>query len=154
VPTRVERRGVGAAIDVVSDPPGAEVMLGGRLRGRTPLRLSGLGLGSYPLEVRKEGYLPYAQPVRLEQEGATYAFRVTLAPAASASSFVSVTSQPPGAAVKLDGKPAGVTPLKLGPLEPGRHELTIEYQGFPAQTRTLDLEAGSLHELKARFETR
>jgi hypothetical protein len=153
VPTHVVRRGVGASADIISDPTGAEVMLGGRLRGRTPLRLSGLSLGSYSLEVRKEGYLPYAAPVRLEEEGASYTFRATLTPAVSASSFISVSSQPPGAAVKVNGKPTGVTPVKLGPLEPGRYELTIEFQDFPTQTRTLDVKAGALHEVKVRFGT-
>ena len=153
MPTHVVRRGVGASADIISDPTGAEVMLGGRLRGRTPLRLSGLSVGSYPLEIRKEGYLPYAAPVRLEEEGASYTIRVTLAPAISANSFISVSSQPPGAAVKLDGKASGVTPVTLGPLEPGRYELSIEYQDFPTQTRTLDVKAGALHEVKARFVT-
>ena len=77
--------------------------------------------------------------------------RVALVPAVSANSFISVSSQPPGAAVKLDGKPSGVTPVTLGPLAPGRYELTIEYQDFPTQTRTLDVKAGALHDVKARF---
>ena len=47
-----------------------------------------------------------------------------------------------------------MTPVKLGPLEPGRYELTIEFQDFPTQTRTLDVKAGALHEVKFRFETR
>ena len=153
MPTHVERPSVGASVDIISDPAGAEVMLGGRLRGRTPLHLSGLSLGRYPLEVRKEGFLPYAEPVRVEEEGASYVVRVTLAPAVSAKSFINVSSQPPGAAVKLNGKPSGVTPVSFGPLEPGRYELTIEYQDFPAQTRTIDVKAGALHEVKVRFET-
>ena len=153
MPTPVKRQTVGASAEIISIPSGAEVMLGGRPRGRTPVRLSGLSLGSYPLEVRKEGYLPYAAPVRLEEEGASYVFRVTLAPAVYANSYVSVTSEPPGATVKLNGKPSGVTPLKLGPLEPGRYELTVEYQDFPTQTRTLDVKAGALHEVKVRFGT-
>jgi hypothetical protein len=152
VPAKVERPRVGASAEITSNPSGAEVMLAGRLRGRTPLRLSGLSLGTYPLEVRKDGYLPYSAPVRIDEDGASYSFRVTLAPAVYANSYVSVVSQPPGAAVKLNGKPSGVTPVKLGPLEPGRYELTIEYQDFPAQTRTLDVKAGALHEVKARFE--
>ena len=149
-----QRPSVGASVDIISDPAGAEVMLGGRLRGRTPLRLSGLSLGRYPFEFRKEGYLPYSESVRLDEEGASYTVRVTLAPVVSAKSSISVSSEPPGAAVKLNGKPSGVTPVMLGSLEPGRYELTIEYQDFPAQTRTLDIKAGALHEVKVRFETR
>jgi len=144
---------VGVSVEIISDPPGAEVILSESFRGRTPLRLTGLSPGSYSLAVRKEGFLPYSEPVRLREDGETVTVRVTLAPAISASGFVSVTSQPPGATVKLNGKVAGETPVKLGPLTPGRYELTIEFQDFPSQTRTLDVKAGALHEVKARFET-
>ena len=144
---------MGASVEITSEPAGAEVIFGGRSRGRTPLRLWGLSLGNYPLSVRKEGYLPYEQPVRLDREDALYTVRVTLVPVAVMNSFISVTSEPPGAAVKLNGKPAGQTPLKLGPLEPGHYELTIEYPDFPTQTRTIDVKAATLHEIRVQFRT-
>jgi hypothetical protein len=37
-----------------------------------------------------------------------------------------VSSTPPGAQVILDGRARGVTPLALGDLRPGRHELTLK----------------------------
>ena len=151
MPTRVPS--AGAPLDVISDPPGAEVILNGRPRGRTPLRLSGLSPGTYPIVVRKEGFLPREESVRIEDTNSSYTFRAVLAPAVTASSFVNVSSEPPGATVTLNGKAMGVTPVKIGPLEAGRYDLTIEYPEFPAQTRALDVKAGALHEVKARFGT-
>jgi len=43
---------------------------------------------------------------------------------------VSVTSQPPGATVVVDGKDRGVTPTTLYDLEPGRHHLKYRLSGY------------------------
>ncbi len=40
-----------------------------------------------------------------------------------------VTSDPPGANVVIDGRPAGKTPLELEGLSPGRHQLTLTKPG-------------------------
>ena len=42
---------------------------------------------------------------------------------------VSVTSQPPGATVVVDGKDRGTTPITLFDLKPGRHHLKYRLAG-------------------------
>ena len=36
-----------------------------------------------------------------------------------------ITTQPPGAKVTIDGKPAGETPLTVDTLKPGRHAILV-----------------------------
>jgi len=43
-----------------------------------------------------------------------------------AAGSVKVTTTPPGARVTVDGKPHGVTPVTVGDLSPGNHEVTLE----------------------------
>ena len=55
--------------------------------------------------------------------------------------MLSVGSQPVGATVRLDGRLAGVTPLRVR-LSPGSHEVSVSMDGFEAQTRDLEAEGG------------
>ncbi len=57
---------------------------------------------------------------------------------------LSITSQPGGATVFLDGIRVGITPLQAAPVSvgPGR-ELKLELPGYQTETRTVDLNAAS-----------
>jgi hypothetical protein len=54
---------------------------------------------------------------------------------------VSVTTEPAGIRVLVDGKPAGNSPLTLDTLAPGRHVLTLQAPGGSIK-RTIKVEAG------------
>jgi len=62
---------------------------------------------------------------------------------ASALQMLSVTSDPVGATVLVDGKPVGVTPWSAN-IEPGAHDVELRMQGFANATRSVELteEAG------------
>jgi hypothetical protein len=53
-----------------------------------------------------------------------------------------VTSTPPGASVVVDGKPRGVTPLDIGDLSPGRHEVAVQSKAGSIQ-RTVTVSANT-----------
>ena len=53
-----------------------------------------------------------------------------------------VHGTPLGAAVVIDGQPAGVLPWS-GPLEPGMHEVVVSHSGFASATRSLRASDGS-----------
>lgn len=65
-------------------------------------------------------------------------------PAEPRSVSLSVSSQPNGATVFLDGIRVGITPLQGAPVSvgPGR-ELKLELPGYQTETRTIDLNAAS-----------
>src|SRR5262245_27940178 len=57
----------------------------------------------------------------------------------SAPGVLHVSSVPPGATVSLNGEPRGETPLDLGDLEVGIHELKVELKGYVTQSRSVTL---------------
>jgi len=134
-------------IDVISDPPGAEVKVNGTPKGKTPLRISDLDPGSYEFEVVKQGYSPYRKTARLEAES-DYTMKVTLPTTVNS---MRVLSQPPGVTISVNGEVKGKTPLTLSGLASGHFEVTGELEGFPKQTLGVDLKDGELQEVRFTF---
>jgi tRNA A-37 threonylcarbamoyl transferase component Bud32 len=135
------------AIDVISDPPGAEVVVNGVVKGRTPLRISDLDPGSYDFEVRKEGYNSYKRTADLDS-GADYTMKVVLPTTVNS---LRVLSQPPGVRVTVNGEFKGRAPLTLGQLPSGHYEVTGQLEGYPDQTIGVDLKNGVLQEVRFTF---
>lgn len=61
-------------------------------------------------------------------------------------STVSITSEPSGATVYIDGVSRGTTPLELTGLNPGRHEITVSRSGYRdySSTFTISGSAGTI----------
>ncbi len=59
----------------------------------------------------------------------------------SGSTGLTVTSEPPGAAVRIDGEAAGKTPLHKA-LAPGSYYVTLESEGYATLTKQVTVEAG------------
>lgn len=64
---------------------------------------------------------------------------------------LSVTSEPSGARVTVDGQPRGATPLSVTGLTPGTHRVTLTMPGREALGYTVQIETGSVYLLKADF---
>jgi len=62
-----------------------------------------------------------------------------------------VTSMPGGAEVTIDGRAAGVTPLELQTMRPGRHQIKISRRGYQDFTQTIQWP--DQREIEARLET-
>jgi serine/threonine-protein kinase len=135
------------SIDVISEPPGAEVLVDGSVRGRTPLRISDLEPGRYRFEVRKEGRSSYRQTAELEAD-ADYTMKVSLPIMVNS---LRVVSQPHGVDVKLNGVAKGRTPLTLSQLPDGHYDVTGELEGFEPQTLGVNLKDGELQEVRFTF---
>lgn len=107
------------SISVVSDPEGAEIFMDGRRTGlQTPAALESLPAGDkVEVSVRRAGFMasPKQKTVEVISEQRRTAFF-----ALSAVRSVVVTSDPPGAEVRLNGRVVpGVTPLRIPSLEVG-----------------------------------
>jgi hypothetical protein len=135
------------SIDVISEPAGADVLVDGSLKGRTPLRISDLDPGSYQFEVRKQGRNSYRQTTKLEAN-ADYTMKVSLPIVVNS---LRVLSQPDGVNVKVNGEPKGRTPLTLSQLPDGHYYVTGELDGFEPQTLDVELEDGQLQEVRFKF---
>ncbi len=123
-------------------PPGSEVLIAGQLRGVTPLTLS-LAAGHYDVVLRQGGE-ERAVPLEVAA-GAQLIQRVEFAPAPVAATpevRLSVTTEPPGARVTIDGEARGVSPVTVGELSVGRHKISVAAPGGASVDRIVTTEAG------------
>jgi eukaryotic-like serine/threonine-protein kinase len=134
------------ALDVRSDPPGAQFTLRSEdgqfsRTGVAPQKIVDLPTGKYVL-VAKRGDWEMRDAVEiLRGETARKSF-------AFVNGTVSITSEPPGAKILVDGILRGRTPLRIE-LQARSHELVAELEGWPAERQTLVVKGQ--HENSAQF---
>ena len=154
-----------------SSPSGASVSVDGITRGVTPLALRDLELGSRSVVVARRGYiaedqrvvLTSARPsrsleVRLTAEsskppplrpgtavsagGPATVGRPATASASASTGTLAVESRPPGAAVTINGRSSGTTPLSVDALAPGEYRIGLALQGYQPFSTTERVVAG------------
>ena len=101
-------------------------MIDGKEVGRTPLAELDVNPGRRVIEIRAENYLDFHTERVVEGCGMLQEFDLALVPGWSE---ISIQSLPEGAAVHVDGKFAGNTPLKLD-LPAGDHDLEVTADRF------------------------
>ena len=118
------------AIAVTTQPGGATVELDGVARGTTgdqALVVPDLVAGEkYKVVARKAGFEPAIELVTGREQPAP--LELVLRPLAAT---LVVTTQPPGAAILVDGKEAGQSPVTLTGLPPGsEHTVRVDKNGY------------------------
>jgi serine/threonine-protein kinase len=158
VPQPAAAPATSGTLRVTSEPEGARVLVDGRARGRSPLELGELGFGRYQVRVEQPGYEPEERRVELDAGAPAAELRLTLrrraaarATPAGAADFVST---PAGAAVSVDGRPAGTTPLRGYRLQPGRRRVEIALEGHETWSSTLEVAAGETGRVDVRLRPR
>lgn len=109
-------------IRVVTQPPGATILCNGAPAGET---IAGLPAGTHLLDIRKPGYEPLRAGVPLTA-GEDRMVEYKLEPQRG---LLLVESEPPGAAVEVDGAFAGQTPFLLATLAAGDHAFLFTASG-------------------------
>ncbi len=114
---------------VTSAPPGAAVALDGRpLPGTTPLVVEGVRLSEpHRLEAELSGHRSAGAGTRAELGRLVQVVHLALP---SALGSITVESRPPGAEVRVDGKPVGKTPLTVDGIRVDeRHRIDLSLPG-------------------------
>lgn len=124
---------------VDSNPSGADILINGLLRGRTPATFS-LNPGNYTIELRRLGYQPYRTNVNIPGAG-TFRVFANLQPEAPATGTLAISSNPSGAQVLIDGRVVGNTPLNLT-LRPGRYTVVLRLGGYQDFRTSVVVQAG------------
>jgi hypothetical protein len=149
-----------AALLIHSTPAGSLVTVDGVPRGATPVAVRALALGTRHVVVSRSGYAPAERQVLLTTERPSRTLEIELRPldrsstatAARTDGTLVVDSRPAGAAVTIDGRPAGVTPLMLTSVAPGRHTVRLERAGYRAVSTTVAVKPGERARVAARLE--
>jgi len=130
------------------------VTVDGTVRGKSPLALRDLELGTRTIVVARPGYVSAERRITLTADRPSRSVDVAMvlvtaarpqptrpAPAAAVGGLV-VDSRPPGASVTIDGARRGTTPLTIESLAPGPHTVLIERPGYRPWSTTINVKAG------------
>ena len=135
-----------ATVTVETDPPGAEIVIDGTVRGKTPYALAALAPGSkVAVTLHKDGYLDAIQSIDVPGPGKESRVVVPLALSPEIASVL-ITSEPPGARVLKNGEvmPGVTTPTDELLITAGQHAtFMIELAGHVAEVIEHDPEPGS-----------
>ncbi len=128
-----------APVSLSSRPAGAQVVVDGAVLGTTPVELE-VGAGERQLELRLSGYNAWRDSITVLADQPLSVPEVTLV---QADGRVELVTDPPGAAVSVNGEFQGATPLTLR-LAPGRaHNIAMNKPGYEPATRELSVAADS-----------
>jgi hypothetical protein len=130
---------VPAQITVNSVPEGAEVSFDGSALCQTPCTLTGIAPGQHSVSATKAGFSAANRTLSLAS-GANASVSLELS---QMTATISVSSNPAGAAIVLDGKDTGkLTPSRLLLDRPGKHAITIRRYGYLDSTNNVNVELG------------
>jgi serine/threonine protein kinase len=154
-----------------STPADADVMVNGKPRGKTPLALRDLALGSYTIRVARDGYATEERTLELTARRPTTSTTINLRSSAARGASVSaigasadgpadkigsgglnVQSRPPGARVFVNDRIAGSTPIAISGLPAGPATVRIEMDGYQPWTTTVSVSAGGQTRVAASLE--
>jgi len=113
---------------ILARPAGATITLNGREIGKTKegiVNFTAQREGSYRLKIEKEDYQTYETTVNLELDK-TVEKNIEL----KHQTILSITSEPSGADVRVNGERKGTTPLKLRDIQPGEYEVKVSKSGY------------------------
>jgi hypothetical protein len=122
---------------------GATVAVDGDELATSPLaKPIQLPVGTHAIKVSKPGYAEFLDTVKIGTNQTT-TLEVELLPFAA---VVSVTTDPPGADVTIDGKLVGQSPLRTE-VEAGQHELRVSLDGYHDAAKDVVLQAGESYQV-------
>ncbi len=124
---------------------GARVSIGGADIGNTPITDAAIEAGDYKLVVSLDRYREFSRMISVAGREVEQNFEIELEPAWAE---VSLTSEPPGAEVLVDGELAGHTPLVAEILE-GNRSLTLRLPRHKVWQDQLGIIAGESLRLPA-----
>ncbi|MDD1716046.1 MAG: PEGA domain-containing protein, partial [Methanolinea sp.] len=148
--TPVAKRG---NLAVYSSPAGASVYADGNYYGTTPATVGNLAAGTHTVSLRLAGYTEYSTTVSVSA-GSTTTLNPTLTSSPSYGS-ISVTSNPAGAGVYLDGTYQGRIglgqPFNIVSILPGTHVILLSLPGYQDYSATITVNPGVITPVYVKF---
>jgi formylglycine-generating enzyme required for sulfatase activity len=125
-----------ADVAITTQPPGAAIRVGEEQVGTSPATVQILS-GTAQLEIRKEGFKPWRQALTV-----TAGQALTLPPIVlqETDALLAVVTAPAGAAVTVDGRYRGTTPLETEIASGRAHAVIVAKPGYDTVTRSVTVE--------------
>jgi hypothetical protein len=137
-PHKVAAAPLPGELTIGSNPDGARVQVDGAGAWTTPVSLSSLTPGPHVIVLSKPGYAAETRSI-LVQAGSRSVVTISLTPLPG---LASIASDPPGAAILIDGRDTGkVTPAKLS-VERGTHSVVLRRTGYLEASTSVNLGPG------------
>ena len=133
-------------ITIKSEPTNANVYLGGKEVGNTPVTLKPVW-GMHEVEVRMDGYETWREDVDVQADKE----KTLTAALQLKTGTILVESEPANAKIYLDGKEAGNTPATLRPVY-GVHEVEVRMIGCEVWRQSVEVEADKERSLTAALQ--
>ncbi|MFH1574228.1 MAG: PEGA domain-containing protein, partial [Acidobacteriota bacterium] len=134
-----------AVLLLSTNVPGAQVFIDSVPKGQTDARgaatLEGIPPDSRTVKVTRDGYQERLERLDL-QPGASVRMQMNLSALVASPALLSVSSEPPEAAVYVDDQYRGSTPLNNLQIEPGARRIRLRRDGYRETERSLSLRAG------------
>ena len=126
------------SIAVSSVPYQTTISLDNRQAGVTPVVLNGISPGAHTVLLTTPGYLPYTQQVTVNAGSVTrvYAVLIQKPRVIPSAGSIRISSSPTAATIYIDSRLMGVTPMTIGGISAGQHQVLLtkqEYGNYYAQ---------------------
>ena len=138
-------------VHVDSQPQGATVTLDGQPHGVTPTDVADVPFGAHEIKLELKGYAPTTETVLLTADAAEPTVSVSLSRTAPATGAAEISSEPPGAAVRIDGTPVGQTPFVDPKMKSGAHRVEVLKDGYEPWSGSVTVQAGKRARVDARL---
>lgn len=138
-------------VNLESTPPGASVHVddpNSPSIGTTPLRRVRIPRGQHTLIFKLANYEDLRHPVNIRRWNET--FRVTLN-ALGVITINAMGESANGATVKIDGQAVGTPPIRQT-VQPGRHQITVEREGYVTFDQWVQVDGGQVLTLPVQLQ--
>lgn len=126
-------------VNLITDPAGAEVMVNGIVRGKTPLLVRDIPKGTATIKFKLDGFKEEVRELRMNA-GEQQTLSVTLD---GLPGTLHLLSTPTSASFYVNDEARGRGPLAIPGLKPGDYTVRCEAEGFATMTRIITIGNGS-----------
>ena len=147
----IKQESESGTLRVETTPPGAKILIDGRLKGTSPLELTGLKPGRLTVEAKKDGYVLWKEQVLLRKDRA-----LEVSPVLKEiieNGILEIKCDINQARWYLDEGYAGRTPDEMKDVSPGTHRITIKTKGYPDWSELVNVEPGKRVTVNAQFRS-
>lgn len=135
------------SIQVRTSPDGATVVLDGIDLRTSPVTFANVNAGTHTIIASRDGYQSVSKSVQVNA-GQTAQVDITLNPIGPSYGSARIQSVPSSADVYIDGLYRGATPVTVGNLGVGTHNVLLRRAGFQEYSTTIQVSAGSISEIR------